>query len=135
MVVYDEIISWKNPGADVESRCRIRIIDLKAQGQVISLKKYYIIASDLGSGAGTSITNSAGFLIPWVCDGRRIDMNEMVWFENYPDNPSLDVAMPKPSSGGCSKGCCLQRVDVSWRPARDNEVANVKQFIPDILEN
>lgn len=128
MIVFDEVISWKNPGAGVESRCRIRIVDLNARGSVVNIKKYYIIASD--SGTGASISHSAEFLIPWVCQGKGIDLNEMVWFEKKPD--SLVVAVTKPSSGGCSKGCCLQTVDVAWRPARDNEVQHLKQLVPEI---
>lgn len=132
MIVFDEIISWKNPGVLFDSRCRIRIIKLDHQGAVVGLKKFYIVATDLGPDSGTSITNSAKFLIPWICDKNNINMSEMVWFENYPSNPSLDVVIPKPVSACCSRGCS-NMIDVTWRPARSNEIDHLKHFIPDII--
>jgi hypothetical protein len=132
MIVFDEIVSWKNPGVIFDSRCRIRIIKLNNHGPVVRLKKYYIVASDLGANTGTSITNSAKFLIPWICEKHNISLNEMVWFENYPAYPSLDVVITKTASSCCERGCS-NLIDVAWRPALENEKDHLKTFIPDII--
>ena len=138
MIIYDEMLIWSGLGHDLinedglKSKCRIRIVKLNPIGAVSFLKKYYIVASDLGLKFGTSITNGAQVLIPHVCETHNIDIDEMVWFEHYPHDdceldPTLDVVVPKPIST-----CCLQVVSVEWRPARVNEIRQLKQFIPDI---
>lgn len=132
VIIFDEIVSWKKQGVNFDSRCRLRIIKLDNQGPVVSLKKYYIVVSDLGAGSGTSVTNSAKFLIPWVCEGHGINMSDMIWFEHYPNNPSVDVAIPRAVSSCCSRGCS-NMIDVTWRPARPNEINHLKHFISDII--
>lgn len=133
MIIFDEVVSWKNPGVTFDSRCRLQIIKLDNQGPVVSLKKYYIVASDLGAGSGTSITNSAKFLIPWICEKHNIKLSEMVWFESYPANPSLDVVITKEAASTCCARGCSNMIYITWRPARTNEIEHLKQFIPDIL--
>ena len=137
MVIYDDIITWPGLNQDIlnESECRIRIIKLDTTGPVAFLKKYYIIASDIGVGSGISITNGAQFLIPFVCRTHEISMDTMVWFEHYPHkkDPTLDVLTPKLIQACCPSGCSGKNsVVIEWRPARKNEIEHLKQFIPDI---
>jgi hypothetical protein len=137
MIICDEIISWRSNGV-VDSQCRLRIVKLDGPGNVRSLKNYYIVVSDLGAGSGTSITNAAGFLIPFVCREHNIDLKDMMWFEHYPHNeseakPTLDVVTPKPVESSCCGAGCSAMVNVEWRPARPNEINHIERFIPDIL--
>lgn len=137
MIIFDEIVSWIKPGSEFESKCQIRIIKLDGHGPVVSLKKYYIVATDLGPGSGTSITNSVEYLIPRVCEAHGVDIDKMVWFEHYPHKntehkPSLDIVIPTPETS-CCQMACAKRVSATWRPARENEVKHLKHFIPDII--
>lgn len=139
MVIYDDVVNWADTGqASVnqnnwENSCRIRIVKLDNTGGVTFMKKYYIVATDLGSDTGTSLTNNAQILIPLVCATHNIDFHEMLWFEHYPHDdsksePTLEVVIPKLMQS-CCPSACSKRVSVQWRPARINEIAHLKQFI------
>ena len=135
MLIYDDIISWRANG-ESDSNCRLQIIKLGGAG-VAWLKNYYIVVSDLGNGSGTSITNSAAFLIPYVCRAHDIDVSKMVWFEHYPHKgsdfaPTLDVVVPGLSNSCCGSECA-NMISIAWRPARPNEIKHVQQFLPDIM--
>ena len=137
MLISDEIVSWQVNEA-LDSKCRIRVVKLNNTGTVTQLKNYYIVASDLGNGPGTSISHSAPFLIPLVCQQYKIGLAEMIWFEHYPhkeghDGPTLDVAMPGPSKSCCGSACS-QMIAVDWRPARPNEITHLQLFMPDIMQ-
>lgn len=143
MIIFDKVVTWPDMGQEFlnedgwKSQCRIRIVKLNKTGAVSFIKNYYIVASDLGAGSGTSISYGAQTLIPHVCTAHNIAMEEMVWFEHYPhDNcdkdPTLDVVTPKPVQS-CCPSACFQGISVESRPARSNEVTHLKQFVPDLL--
>ena len=88
MIIHDDIFKWPgSASAEVfgkentwTNKCRIRIIKFDKTDGVYLIKKYYIIASDLGAGSGTSITNAADKLISMICTKFNIDVDEMGGF-------------------------------------------------------
>lgn len=137
MIICDEIISWRSNG-DFDSQCRLRIVKINGNGNVKYLKNFYVVVSDLGMDSGVSITNAAGYLIPFVCREHRIELDDMIWFEHYPHKksdakPTLDVVTPKPMNSCCGAACSAM-LNVEWRPARHNEITHIERFIPDILQ-
>lgn len=139
MVIYDDIVNWADTGEESvtqnnwENSCRIRIVKLDNGEGITFMKKYYIVATDLGSGTDSSITNNAQILIPLVCATHNIDFHEMLWFEHYPHDdsksePTLEVVITTPMQA-CCPSACSKRISVQWRPARINEITHLKQFI------
>ncbi len=139
MIIYDDVFNWlgtvheaMNPD-DWDNSCRIQIIKLGGEGGLSFLKKYYIVATDHGADPNSSITTGAEVLIPLVCATHNIGLEEMVWFEYYPNTdsvkkPTLDVVTVSPIKS-CCPSACSQRVSVKWRPARVNEIEHLKKFI------
>lgn len=75
MKTIDMVLKFMGYGMH-PSKCRIRVYDEPVHTVVI--------ASDLGSGSGTSVTNAAEDIASKVCSVYDINPQRMTWVEHYP---------------------------------------------------
>lgn len=104
---------------------RIRIINFSiSQPEVKHLKPYAIIATETGKGIFK--TTCAESLGKRICRDFNLDINEILWIEQYPDEPvQMYVATFTPKSYSDYEIF----YSINWRPIRPNELEAINRFI------
>lgn len=90
MVVYDDIYRWKGWGGKLglaSGSCRLRIFDLKMEGQkgLIIIRPIIIIVSDIPNNT-MSVRSCAAHIATMVVKEFNIDPQRMIWIEYYPQS-------------------------------------------------
>lgn len=133
-IIFDDILTWKGHGAPHEqennnlwdSRCRLRIISFTDDSRIAPVYRWVVVASDLGPGNGTSITNAAENIYNIICDHFGLDSKRLLWIEHYPDAGSLGEHMD-----------CLSiqeqagQTKPKWMPISLNILNMINPYIPE----
>ena len=106
---------------------RLRLFDFSiSYPNVKHLRPYAIVATQTGEGIFK--TTCAESLGKRICRDFKLEIDEILWIEYYPDEPALYVAMFKPKSYLGDE--VFYTID--WRPIRPNELRVIQPFIPEI---
>ena len=119
----------KSSNADRNWACswRLRLFDFSiSYPNVKHLRPYAIVATQTGEGIFK--TTCAESLGKRICRDFKLEIDEILWIEHYPDEPALYVAMFKPKSYLGNE--IFYTID--WRPIRPNELRVIQPFIPEI---
>ena len=107
---------------------RIRLIDFRlGQSSLKYLRPLALVASQTGEGIFR--TNCAESMGQRICRDFDLDIRKLLWVENFSDDPQrLFVAQFRPRSF-LAPGFFYA---VSWRSIRSNELATIRDFIPEL---
>jgi len=106
---------------------RLRVFDFsKKYPDVQHLRPYAVVATQTGEGIFK--TTCAESLGNRICRDFDLKVDEILWVENYPDEPALYVAIFSPKSYYGTEIF----YDVDWRPIMPNELDAIRPLMPEI---